>query len=158
MHKSIFFFIALLCVGNVYAFEVDGFKSGMSYDAVKRKISTWNFDKVVENDQSIQAYDLPEKKSGRSLTLNFCKNQLAGVQKDYPPTMKNYITLTNEYRSKFGNPIDINTKIELTSIGETHNIYTFWESKVDSFSLNYGVYPANDQLYIYVNTKKNSCW
>lgn len=115
--------IGLTIFGYVeaFAFDADGFQSGMTKKEVKEILKTWNFDKIDEEENSILAYDTI-KTAKRWFSFGFRNNKLYSLQKNFPPSMKNFIFLFNKFTSVYGKPTDSHSEISLGSSGETRSI------------------------------------
>jgi hypothetical protein len=138
-----------------FAFDVDGFKSGMTKKEVKEMLKGWNFDKIDEEEDSVRAYDTT-KTAKRWFSFGFRNNKLTSFQKDFPPTMKNFIYLFNKFTLIYGKPIDSYSDISLDSSGETRSIWFWWKINSEIQQLSYNVFPNNDQLYTVVYIKKET--
>lgn len=129
-------------------FDVSGFKSGMSKQEVKEIIKQMKLDKVREEENSITAYDKPEKESHRFYDLDFCKDKLFAVQEGYKPSMKHFIILFKETSDKCGKPIASNPKTFLITEGEVYSLSFSWLKNKEEIGLDYTVFPNNDSLSV----------
>jgi len=153
----IIFIIGLSIFGysKAFPFEEDGFKSGMTKKEVREILKTWNFNKIDEEEDLIRAYDTT-KTAKRRFVFGFRNNKLFSLQKDFPPSMSNFIYLFNKFTLVYGKPTDSHSEISLNSSGETRSIMFWWRKKFEINQLSYNVFPNNDQLYtvVYIETIK----
>lgn len=137
------------------AFEVDGFKSGMTKKDVKESLNGWNFDKIQEEEDKFgshfMAYDIPTKSTFRHYKFQFVNDKLILLQKHLFPSMKNFILLFDRLTSLYGKPIDSKTRIELSTHGESHDISFLWHAKSETIDLSYHVFPNGDDFSITYN-------
>jgi len=161
MYRVNFFLLILIFFGifysNVYSFDVDGFKNGMSQKELRENLNDWKFDKIEERDNFIRAWDIPDSGAKRWYVFTFCNTKLNSVQKDIKPSMKNFILLFQKLTSIHGKPIDSHVEMSIDSIGETNSISFHWANGKDLITLSYHVFPNNDQLAVrYENDSKCS--
>jgi len=138
--------------GSAFAFDMNGFKTGMSYTDVLTHLQEMNYKKIQEEGKSIHAYA-----ADRLVNFNFCKQKLVGYQVEYEASSKNYIVLVDEYIKRFGTANKMSTDIRLKQLGQVSSLTMYWKSEDDSYQISYTVFPTNDNLNLYVESK-NSCW
>jgi hypothetical protein len=147
--------LAIFWYAEAFSFEVDGFKSGMTKKEVKELLNGWNFDRIQEQEDKfgsyIRAYDIPTKNTYRHYRFQFANDKLILLQKHLFPSMKNFILLFDRLTSLYGKPIDSNTRIELSTYGESHEISFLWHAKSEAIDLSYSVFPNNDAFSITYN-------
>jgi len=81
MNKLIFFVtLFYLFSFNAYAFEIKGFKDGMTLEEVTTKIHSQNWDMKKFGEDS---YEIKNMLGVRELTLAFCENILSQAHIDY---------------------------------------------------------------------------
>lgn len=141
----------MTAVSNIsYGFEVDGFKDGMKREIVLEKVKSWNFDKIADNDaDSVSVYDLPEKNTFRHYNFSLKDNKLISVQKNYKPSMANYILLFKELVAKYGEKVSCNAESGLSTYGEEKSIRCIWLKDGEQVHISYNLFPSNDQLYVF---------
>lgn len=150
-------FVLLFFCSNGNSFDIDGFRNGMSQETIKNNLSEWKFDKVEEKENFIKAWDIPKRGNERLYVFNFCNKKLRDIQKNFEPSMKNFIFLFNKFSSIHGKPIDSHTDSSLSNIGESWSIAFYWRTGRDLVTLTYYVHPNNDQLTVmYENDSKCS--
>jgi len=134
------------------AFEVDGFKSGMTIKEVKELLNGWNFDRIQEEvdkfGSHLKAYDIPTKNTYRHYNFQFGNDKLILLQKELFPSMKNFISFFDKLTALYGKPVDSNTRIEVRADGERREIGFIWHAKSETINLSYTVFPNNDYFSI----------
>jgi len=143
-------FIGLMIFGDaeIFAFDVDGFKSGMTKEEVKEILEGWNFDKVDEEEDLISAYDTSER-AQRRFVLGFKNSKLNSFQRDFLPSMENFKLLLNKITSVYGRPSESDSETSLDS-GETRKITVRWKRQFEINELCYILFPDNKRLYAIV--------
>ncbi len=140
--------ITTLCAIDVYAFDVDGLKDGMTRDEILQALSIWNFDRIDDRGTYLSAYDIPDKKTYRHYNLSFVNNKLVLVQKDYKPSMKNYIALFQELAEKYGEKVICHASSRMSTEGDVKEIECWWWNRNEEISLRYTIFENNDQLSV----------
>lgn len=136
---------------SVKSFEVDQFKSGMTQKEVKEILSTQNFDKIQDKGKCIFAFDLPQKNTNRRYSFCFYQDgKLNLLEKDFPPSMKNFIALFDKFTSFYGKPFDYLSRITIENhdLSESREIAFMWRTQTDTIELKYIVFSTNDQLKV----------
>ena len=151
MKVAIMVLTAMLAFVNFsYGFDIDGFKDGMKKEIVLEKIKSWNFDRITEDETNyISAYDLPEKNTIRHYNFSLKDNKLVSVQKDYKPSMTNYILLFKELVAKNGEKVSCYPESRLSTNGEEKSIRCIWIKDGEQAHISYNIFPANDQLSVF---------
>lgn len=139
-----------MAVVNIsYAFEVDGFKDGMSKEMVLEKAKSYNVGKIVENENGLLMLgNLFDDKDIPIWTLSFTDNKLVILQKEFQPSMANYILLFKKLIDKYGSKTYCNAETQLSSVGEIKSIECSWHKDKEEIGISYGVFPINEQLYV----------
>lgn len=141
-----------------YSFEIDGFQSGMSYEAAKTLIESQSFDRVELGDNYMVAQDLPDDYFGRLYSLNFCKGQLTLVQKNLNPRFDYFVRLIHEKRNQLGQPLDAwSEPNDVTSMIDSNAVFFIWrDGSADLVTVSYVEFTSNSQLSITYETR-NEC-
>ncbi len=149
-------FIGLIIFGNaeIFAFDVDGFRSGMKKEEVKEILKGWDFGRVDEEEDRISAYDTSET-SQRRFVLGFRNSKLDSFQKDFPPSMENFKLLLNKFTSVYGRPSESDSETSLDT-GETRKITVRWKRRFEINELSYVLFPDSNQLYTIVYIKSGT--
>jgi hypothetical protein len=145
-HKIIIvlFLFTFLLVLNSSAFEIDMFRSGMSKTQVKSLLK--HYATVEEKEDNIFAI---ENSFSRFYSFNFCNEKLVMVKKDLNPSIKELIILFDKLTNNYGKPIHLNTKInKLCTKNTQHAISFYWKSGIERISLDYSVFPENEQFSV----------
>ena len=114
---------------SAFAFEVDGFRSRMSFNDARSLVEKWSYDSVEVKDKSIEARDNLSKGSARAIFLNFCKSRLVQVQKHLQPRFDYFVRMADEKRRELGRPLDAwsrPTDLASTSSAESNAIAFIW--------------------------------
>lgn len=141
-------FLIVFTPQQVKSFEVDGFKNGMTKKEVIEILGKSNFDRIEDKEGTITAYDIPTKGTYRYYNFSFGNAKLVFLNKNFPPSMKNFIFLFDNFTTLYGKPVDSYTKISLETYGETRRISFMWKTQSETIDLDYSVFPNNDQLSI----------
>jgi hypothetical protein len=83
LRVSVFVILIFISAHVAVAFEVEGFRSGMSKAAVLEKANSWA--KVSERDRDTV---LVSDSFGNYLSFNFCKDKLVSMQRSYKPSLQ----------------------------------------------------------------------
>ena len=154
--RLIFVSVLLLCEG-ANAFEVDGLKSGMSFQEARSVIESFSYSKVEIKENQISGWDIPAMGTNRSVYLNFCKGRLVQVQKHLQPRFDYFVRLVDEKRKQLGQPTDAwSEPTDVTSAVESNAIRFQWRDKNDYIVVSYIQFPSNNQLDIR-HKIKNEC-
>lgn len=154
--------VPLLC-GLIFSntarcFEIDQIKSGMTKDGVKDGLKSWNFDRVVDYPpDTLIAFDLPEKNSERQFLFTFCNDKLVGFAQEIKPSAKNFIIVTNNYLTKYGQPAKVEGDTNVISVGEKNTMAMYWRKGVDFVGVKFTMLPTSEQLVV-LQQANNNCW
>jgi hypothetical protein len=150
--------LALAISSPIHSFEIDGLRSGMSYEEAKARIEKQSFGQVDLKDNHIGAWDAPTQGSNRGLFLNFCKGRLVHVQKNLQPRFDYFTRLVDEKRKELGRPLDAwSQPADVTSTVESNAVSFVWRQGADVVTVTYVQFRSNNQLYIGYETR-NDCW
>ena len=148
--------IASMTCGPALAFEVDSFRSGMSFAEAKSLVEKQAYERVELKDNQIRAWDTRSVASG--IFLDFCKGRLVSVQKNLQPRFDYFTRLVDEKRSALGRPLDAWSRpTDVTSSVESNAIALIWRDGSDFVSVTYTEFSSNKQLYI-THDARNDCW
>jgi len=157
-YLSFLILAALTLAQPAGAFEVDSFKSGMSKEQVRAALKSYAFDRVQEfSEQTLIAYDQPEKGSNRQFVFDFCNGKLAGLQQDMAPSLRNVTIVINSYIAKHGQPFKVNAQSSVTSIGDKNELAFYWRKGLDILGVKYSETLPVEQLLLQFDTS-NNCW
>jgi len=148
----------LLVAPFASAFEVDGFRNGMSYQDARALIEEQSYSQVDFKDGHIGAWDAPPRKTDRTIFLNFCKDRLVQVQKNLQPRFDYLVRLVDEKRKQLGKPLDAWSRpTDLTSPSESNSVSFLWRDGSDFLKISFAQFSQNNQLYILYEIR-NSCY
>lgn len=140
------------------AFQVDAFKSGMSKEQVREALKSYAFDRVHEfSEETLIAYDQPDKGSNRQFVFDFCNGKLAGIQQDMAPSLRNATIVLNSYIAKHGQPFKVNAQSSVTSIGDKNELAFYWRRGLDILGVKFNETAPVEQLLLQFDTP-NNCW
>jgi hypothetical protein len=121
--------LAIFGYKEALAFDVDGFKSGMSQKEVENLIRFKNFSKIDIGQESISAFDIPVTINSRIYQFVFKDNKLIHFKMSFPPSVNNFIFLFDKFISIYGQPVFSTPNIMLSSTGEMRVIrFTFFDN------------------------------
>ena len=155
--KKIFFttFFLLGCVSITGAFEIDGFKSGMSIQEAQEVLNKYSYVNIEVQENRIYAQHSYDK---HFIVILFCDGKLVQFHKDLKPRFDYFTRLIDEKRNEFGKPIDAWSRpTDVTSNVESNTITILWKADDTIISVSYTEFPQNNQLSILYETY-NTCW
>ncbi|MGA2318683.1 MAG: hypothetical protein ABSG71_20240 [Thermodesulfobacteriota bacterium] len=121
--------LAIFGYGEAIAFDVEGFKSGMSQKEVENLIRSMNFSKIDIGNNNISAFDIPVTNNSRIYQFVFKDNKLIHFKMSFPPSVNNFIFLFDKFISIYGQPVFSTPNIMLSSTGEMRVIrFTFFNN------------------------------
>ena len=151
-------FFLLASIEGAIAFEIDGFKSGMSMQETKKVLENYSYGKVEVQENYIRAWDSPDRGSNRFISLGFCNGQLVQVQKHLNPRFDYFARLVEEKRKELGKPIDVWCRpTDVTSNVERNSITFLWKDGNSFIEVSYTEFTSNNQLDITYEIY-NKCW
>lgn len=149
MTKLFVAFLMIIFAPASFAFEVDGFKSGMTIGQAKILIERYSYDKVEITDNSIVAMDTSGKRTDRKIVLSFCQGKLVRLEKGLQPRFDYFVRLLDEKRREMGRPIDAFARpTPVTSNFEMNSISFFWKNGPTVIEVEYWDFGSNTQLDI----------
>ena len=156
MKKIIFTTLFLLgCVSIVGAFEIDGFKSGMSIQEAQEVLKKYSYGNIKVQENSIFAEQYHDN---RFISIGFCDGKLVQFQKELKPRFDYFTRLVDEKRNELGKPVDAwSLPTDVTSNVESNSITFLWKADDTIISVSYTEFPQNNQLSITYETY-NTCW
>lgn len=97
----------LLAVPSAYAFDVDGFRSGMTKAEVMRLLEAGNYKKISTEGSLVMAMDIPLGETSRHNSFYFCQDKLFRYTKSLRPEFHYFVRLFSEKRKILGPPTDV---------------------------------------------------
>ena len=110
MTKTLLLFIAMIVWVPCQAFEVEGFKTGMSKTTVIA-MAEKNHKLVTADENTLIA----NSANGSYLSFNFCEDKLVSVQLGYQPNLRQVALLVSELNKNFGQPFSISSGVRAHS-------------------------------------------
>lgn len=146
-------FLLLLIPMCSYGFEVQGYSTGMSKEAVK-SLASKNYQLIEKDDEAIEA-----RGSGKDgMYFVFCKGKLTTVNIFWDANMRNLVLVSSDFQSKFGNSITSTDVKSLNSYGTFYSLNSYWYKGKDTFSILYSTSEnARDSMTVVYNSS-SSCW
>jgi len=155
--KKIIFttFFLLGCVSIAYAFEIDGFKSGMSIQDAQGVLKKHSYVNIQVQENRIYA---EHSVDNRFINIGFCNDKLVQFQKDLKPRFDYFTRLVAEKRNELGKPLDSWSRpTDVSSNVESNSITFLWKADDTIITVFYTEFPQNNQLSITYETY-NTCW
>jgi hypothetical protein len=134
------------------AFEVEGFRSGMSKAAVLEKASSWA--KVSERDRDTV---LASDSLGNYLSFNFCKDKLVSMQQGYKPSLRQYAIIVDDLGRNYGQPFSVASNSRAHPDGQIHELGIWWKHGEEFVSVYYMNNPHGESLSI-SHQSPNDCF
>lgn len=114
------------------AFEVEGFRSGMTRAEVDAKLRLWQRVSEVE-PSTLSASD----QLGNSSSFNFCEGKLASMQQDLKPTLRQFVLMMRDFSSRFGQPFSSVAGSRAHQTGQIDELGVWWRHGDDFVRLHY---------------------
>lgn len=157
------FLLAAAVLGGIsaipaQAFQVADFKSGMSLQAVKDALTNWKFDQIQSfSNDTLIAYDQPDKGTYRQYTFSFCRDRLVGLEQELAPAFKNLVTAAENHNHRYGQPTIVDADNNVISLGETSRFALYWRNGAELVGIRLTLLPNQSQL-VNVYEVPNACW
>lgn len=157
MIRTGLFFLASVCLCNgATAFEIDQFKSGMTRAQVKESLVDWNFDQLDEvGPDAILAFDGPKKETNRLFKFYFCSDKLVAFEQSLKGSVRNLVTVTQNYVRQYGQPIKLDASTNVISNGEKSSMVIYWRLRNDFVGLRYVNLPNGEDLAVSYEVNNN---
>jgi len=155
--KKILFttFFLLGCIGTASAFEIDGFKSGMSLQEAKEVLNRYSYRDIDVSKNGILAR---HPFNNHWINIGFCDGKIVLYQKDLKPRFDFFTKLVEEKRKECGKPVDAWSRpTNVTSNIESNSIIFVWKLYDTIITVDYIEFSTNEQLSITYETY-NKCW
>jgi hypothetical protein len=146
----------ILCT-SARAFDVAEFKSGMSREQVREHLTGWRFDRVQNSGDTLLAYDLPERNSFRQFRFQFCNDKLVGLEQSMKASVRNFIVISNNYITTYGQPIRVSTGVNVVASGEKNAMVLHWRRGNETVAVRYQQLGDSEQLAL-IYEMPNTCW
>lgn len=141
----------ILAVWPAIAFEVDGFRTGMTVDDVKT---------IAEKMGSFQALDdntyVVNTNAGTYTSFNFCKSRLVSLQQGHPATLKHLSLLIADFNKRYGQPFSVQSGSRPDPSGEIYEMGMWWHAGAEFVSVYY-MSAAGDSLST-SHQARNACF
>ena len=129
----------------------------MTRDQVRALLDSWRFDRVQESAEALLAYDQPDKGSNRSFRFLFCNDHLAALEQAMKPSIRNFIVITSNYVTVYGQPMKLDAGVNVISSGEKNTMALTWRKGNEVIGVRYQLLPGGEDLFI-VYEAPNTCW
>ena len=149
---SILFGCALASAPVAYAFDVDGYRTGMSKEQVKAAADKYATVSAVDEDTLVA-----NASNGTYSSFNFCKEKLVAVQQGYPASLKQVSLLVTEFNKLYGQPFSTESGARAHPTGEIHELGIWWRAGNEYVSIYYMGTPQSDSLST-SHQAKNACF
>jgi len=142
---------------SAQAFEVGEFKSGMTRDQLKTTLKSWNFENKVEAGDTLMAYDSSDSPANRRYVFIFCNDKLVGFDQEMAASFSNFITVTSNFNTQYGNPLKVVALHNVVGAGEKNTMAIYWRKMNDVIGVRYILQPNSEQLTTTYQVS-NNCW
>ncbi len=142
---------------SALAFEVGEFKSGMTRNQLKTTLKSWNFENSIDTDDTLMVYDAPDSPAGRRYVFTFCNDKLVGFDQELPASFSNFVTVTSNYNTQYGNPLKLVALHNVVGVGEKNTLAIYWRKMSDVIGVRYILQPNSEQLTTTYQVS-NNCW
>ncbi|MEO6022143.1 MAG: hypothetical protein ABIP64_03330 [Burkholderiales bacterium] len=156
IRTGLFFLASIFWCHDATAFEIDQFKSGMTRAQVKEFLVDWNFDQLDEvGSDVILAFDGPKKETNRLFKFYFCSDKLVTFEQSLKGSVRNFVTVTQNYVRQYGQPIKIDAGTNVVSNGEKSSMVIYWRLRNDFVGLRYVNLPNGEDLSVSYEVNNN---
>ncbi len=136
-------------VGAASAFEIDQFKSGVSRAQIKELLADWNFDSIEDaGPDVILAFDGVKKETNRLFKFYFCGDRLVTFEQSLKGSIRNFVTVTQNYVKQYGQPIKVEAGNNVLSNGEKSSMAIYWRFRNEYVGLRYVNLPNGEDLSV----------
>ncbi|MEO5862771.1 MAG: hypothetical protein ABIW48_01050 [Burkholderiales bacterium] len=143
------FYLCLPLCHPAHSFEIDQFKSGMSRAQVKEFLGEWNFDNVEDAGSDVTlAFDGVKKETNRLFKFYFCNDRLVTFEQSLKGSVKNFVTVTQNYVRQYGQPTKLDAATNVISNGEKSSMSVYWRVRNDFVGLRYVNLPNGEDLSV----------
>jgi hypothetical protein len=143
------FLLILAICSPAQSFEIDQFKSGMSRAQVKEFLGEWNFDSVEDAGPDVTlAFDGVKKETNRLFKFYFCNDKLVTFEQSLKGSVRNFVTVTQNYVRQYGQPIKVDAATNVISSGEKSSMSIYWRFRNDFVGLRYINLPNGEDLAV----------
>jgi hypothetical protein len=150
--RKIVFLLLFISIYS-YGFEIQGYSTGMSKEAVKSLASKY-YQIIEKDEEAIEA-----RGTGKDgMYFVFCKGKLATVNIFWDANIRNLVLVSSDFQSKFGNAITRTDVKSLNSHGTYYSLNSYWYKGKDTFSILYSSSEnAQDSMTVSYSSS-TSCW
>ena len=149
--------IISLCIGTTAtAFEIDQFKSGMSRAQIKELLADWNFDSIEDAGPDVTlAFDGVKKETNRLFKFYFCSDKLVTFEQSLKGSIRNFVTVTQNYVKQYGQPVKVDAGTNVLSNGEKSSMAIYWRFRNEYVGLRYVNLPNGEDLSVSYEVNNN---
>lgn len=122
----------LVAASHASAFEVNGFRTGMELDQVRKNAEKYGELHAIDKNTYLGSNPL-----GSYSTFTFCKAKLVSLQQDQPTSFKQLALLIAEFNKSYGQPFSIKAGPRPDPIGDAHEIRISWRARSEYASIYY---------------------
>jgi hypothetical protein len=147
------FLSAVLISVNARAFDIDGFRTGMSQEKVVARAQMLGLEITSERTDYVLAQG-----DGRHYSLSFCKNFLVTAQKIVDPTFDTFVELASYFQSLYGAPVSVMPQTpDPTSYAPSYTLSIAWRAKSEVITVDHTSFKSNTQTDVTYDAP-NSCF
>ncbi len=141
---------------SAFAFEIDQFKSGMPRSQIKELLVDWNFDSIEDAGPDVTlAFDGVKKETNRLFKFYFCNDKLVTFEQSLKGSIKNFVTVTQNYVKQYGQPIKVEAGTNVLSNGEKSSMFIYWRFRNEYVGLRYVNLPNGEDLSVSYEVNNN---
>ena len=117
--------IPLTLASPAHAFDVEGYKTGMTKSAVMSTSGAiYKIAPLEGTVDTLMATSVSDP--SRYLTLNFCQDRLVSIQQGFSPNMKQASLLVGDLSKKYGDPFSVKAGTRPDPSGEIYEMGFWW--------------------------------
>ena len=127
--------VLLLCIQPLRAFDIDGFRSGMSIEEANALIATRKYSRVTSTASGILLFGATPDEFW---SLSFRANRLMMLQKNLVPDFRRFTEVVQAFREEHGKPIDVFVRsADPLSKQPESGIHFLWDIGADDLQVSY---------------------
>jgi hypothetical protein len=150
--RCLSFILLLIVATSGRAFDVGGFKTGMSKTAVL--VNAEKSYTILKMDEDTY---IANASGGGYLSFNFCEERLVSIQKGFQANLRQVTLLVSEFKSKYGNPFSTAAGTRADSSGAIYEWGTWWDVGQEFVSIYFTGTEQGDSLST-SHQSKNKCF
>jgi hypothetical protein len=114
------------------AFEVEGFRSGMTKSDVEAKLRSWQRVSEVEPGTLVATDQF-----GNTSSFNFCEGKLVSMQQNLKPSLRQFVAIMRDFNSRHGQPFSSVAGSRAHQTGQVNELSIWWRYGGEFVSVYY---------------------